>query len=146
MIGFAVDLSLLSKAMHSAVNNDADVIEMKLTQKPVQVPGGEDGETENKPYLCITSRVGEGKGFGVFGRGTASGAEEWGQRDKCCAEAFDVCQSLNNRGPSVGRATTQKTRRLPTHIPTSALSAPAPSCTCLHAHRVQRSTWSKTCP
>lgn len=56
MIAFAVDLSLLSKALHSAVNNDADEIDMKLTQKAVLVPGG-DGETENKPFLCITSRV-----------------------------------------------------------------------------------------
>jgi hypothetical protein len=57
MIGFAVDLGLMSKALHSAVNNDADVIDMKLTQKAVLVAGGEDGETENKPFLCITSRV-----------------------------------------------------------------------------------------
>lgn len=57
MIGFAVDLGLLSKALHSAVNNDADVIDMKLTQKAVPVAGGDDGETENKPFLCITSRV-----------------------------------------------------------------------------------------
>lgn len=65
MIGFAVDLALLSKALHSAVNNDADVVDMKLTQKPVLVPGSEDGETENKPFLCITSRVSWGQGRGA---------------------------------------------------------------------------------
>lgn len=57
MIAFAVDMGLLSKALHSAVNNDADEIDMKLTQKAVLVPGSEDGETENRPFLCITSRV-----------------------------------------------------------------------------------------
>jgi len=55
-IGFSVDLSMLLKALHSAVNNDADVIDMKLTQKPVLVPGG-DGEMDNKRFLSITSRV-----------------------------------------------------------------------------------------
>lgn len=30
---------------------------MKLTQKAVLVPGSEEGQTENRPFLCITSRV-----------------------------------------------------------------------------------------
>lgn len=57
MIGFAVDLGLLAKALQGAVANDADSVDMKLTQKAVLLPGAEEGETENKPFLCITSRV-----------------------------------------------------------------------------------------
>jgi hypothetical protein len=32
------------------------VVDIKLTQKAVALPGGEGG-TENKPFLCLTSRV-----------------------------------------------------------------------------------------
>ncbi len=57
MIGFGMDLTLLLKALNSAVAPVPDSVDVKLTQKAVQLVGGEGGETENKPFLCFTSRV-----------------------------------------------------------------------------------------
>ncbi|KAF8071202.1 hypothetical protein HT031_001285 [Scenedesmus sp. PABB004] len=55
LIAFAVDVGLLLKALRSALANDADSVDVRLTQKAVQLPGSSD--TENRPFLCFTARV-----------------------------------------------------------------------------------------
>eukprot|EP00775_Hariotina_reticulata_P013050 gene13050-13177_t len=54
LIAFAVDVGLLLKALRSAISNEAHTLEVKLTQKPVPLPG--QTELENKPFLCFTAR------------------------------------------------------------------------------------------
>lgn len=54
LIAFAVDVALLLKALRSAASNDAETVEVKLTQKAVIVPGSHDAE--NKPFLCFTAK------------------------------------------------------------------------------------------
>lgn len=55
LICFAVDVALLLKALRSATSNDAETVEVKLSQKAVIIPGTND--YENKPFLCFTARV-----------------------------------------------------------------------------------------
>lgn len=75
LIAFAVDVGLLLKVLRSASSSaqDAETLDVKLTQRNVAVPGTQ--ETEAKPFLCFTSRVrhwqdmqrcciGEGVGWG----------------------------------------------------------------------------------
>jgi HUS1 checkpoint protein len=56
LIAFSVDISMLLKVLSSAGVNDADVLEVKLTQKAIQIPGKE--ERENKPFLSFQAKVG----------------------------------------------------------------------------------------
>lgn len=55
LIAFAVDVALLLKALRSATSNDAETVDVKLTQKAVVLPGSSD--LDDKPFLCFTARV-----------------------------------------------------------------------------------------
>ena len=55
LIAFSVDISMLLKVLSSAGVNDADLLEVKLTQKAIQIPGTED--RENKPFLSFQAKV-----------------------------------------------------------------------------------------
>jgi HUS1 checkpoint protein len=56
LIAFYLDTGMLLRVLRAATNNDAETLEVKLSQKKMPMPGGREGETENKPFLAFTGR------------------------------------------------------------------------------------------
>lgn len=56
LIAFQCDVALLVRVLRGAGANDADVLEVKLTQRSVAVPG--EAQEVSKPFLLFTGKVG----------------------------------------------------------------------------------------
>lgn len=52
-IAFSVDAALLLKVLRSASGNETERLEVKLAQKPVQIPGQD--EPEQRPFMSFTA-------------------------------------------------------------------------------------------